>query len=98
MSSSRSDSESSLSPSAVQSSTSQKTTVTVFRTSLASASGVSCVPQNPQYAEPSLVCSSPQLGQIRTNRVYVWAWSLCAFLPWRRESLGPHVIATLPGV
>ena len=76
---------------------SQKTTETVFRTSCSSPSGESCVPQNPHTRNRSGL-SSPQLGQICTSRVYVRAWSLRAFLPWRRESLGPHVIATLPGV
>lgn len=51
--------------------TSQKTTVTVFRTSRGVGAATSSAPQFPQNRKPSgFWCS--QLGQIGTERVYDW--------------------------
>src|SRR6266480_1451783 len=63
---SRTASESSFSPIAVDPLRSEKTIVTVFRTSCAGSSGASGVPQKPQRRNFAGF-SSPQLGQICTK-------------------------------
>src|ERR687887_1751534 len=67
---SRSDSESSASPIVVEPLRSEKTIVTVFRTSCGGAAGASGVPQKPQRRKRSGF-SSPQEGHIAIRRVYV---------------------------
>src|SRR3954454_757712 len=66
---SRSASESRVSPSAVEPFRSEKTIVTVFRTSAAVEVGASVVPQKPHRRNRSGFCS-PQFGQVITLRVY----------------------------
>src|SRR5919199_6442304 len=66
---SRSDSESSASPRLVEPFRSEKTIVTVLRTSCDGTAGASGVPQNPHRRKRSGF-SSPQLGQVCTDRVY----------------------------
>src|SRR5919197_3756523 len=66
---SRSDSESSASPRFVEPLRSEKTIVTVFRTSCGGATGASGVPQKPQRRKRSGF-SSPHDGQIAIRRVY----------------------------
>ena len=53
------------SPSAVEPTTSQKSTVTVFRTSRAGLASASAAPQEGQKLKPSGF-SAPQLGQVVT--------------------------------
>src|SRR5262249_47030003 len=66
---SRTASESSFSPIAVEPFKSEQTIVTVFRTSCAGSWGASADPQNPQRRNLSGF-SSPQFGQICTKQVY----------------------------
>src|SRR4051812_2898719 len=66
---SRSASESRVSPSAVEPFRSEKTIVTVFRTSAAAWAGARAVPQKPQRRNRSGFCS-PQFGHVITPRVY----------------------------
>src|SRR5205085_12172467 len=67
---SRSDSESSASPIVVDPLRSEKTIVTVFRTSCGAATGASGVPQKPQRRNLAGF-SSPHEGHIAIRRVYV---------------------------
>ena len=67
---SRSDSESSASPIVVEPLRSEKTIVTVFRTSCGGAAGASGVPQNPQRRNLAGF-SSPHEGHVTMRRVYV---------------------------
>src|SRR5947209_15004483 len=66
---SRSDSESSASPRFVDPFRSEKTIVTVFRTSCGGATGASGVPQKPQRRNRSGF-SSPHEGHVTMRRVY----------------------------
>src|SRR5438105_11047407 len=66
---SRSDSESSASPRFVEPLRSEKTIVTVLRTSCGATAGASGVPQKPQSRNRSGF-SSPQDGQVTMRRVY----------------------------
>src|SRR5205085_6704897 len=65
----RSDSESSASPRFVEPFRSEKTIVTVFRTSRGGAATASGVPQKPQRRNRSGL-SSPQDGHVAMRRVY----------------------------
>src|ERR671928_1111049 len=66
---SRSDSESSASPRFVEPLRSEKTIVTVLRTSCGGSAGASGVPQNPHSLNRSGF-SSPQAGHVAIGRVY----------------------------
>src|SRR4051794_20042371 len=84
---SRSDSGSMLSPRAVESFRSQKTTVTVLRTSGVGADGASGVPQKPHSLNRSGF-SSPQSGQMRTAP---------HSLPQNRATRAPRTAPTTAG-
>src|ERR671937_2451583 len=90
---SRSDSESSASPIVVEPLRSEKTIVTVFRTSCGGATGASGVPQKPQRRKRSGF-SSPQEGHVTMRRVYVGFAGV--FYAARRASRRPAVALGRP--